>query len=68
MYVDAKSIYGLPESLGKAAGLQFPQQPTLIEFIRYHTSAFYREPVLFSLPDTNIPGQVNYVFEVRLKW
>lgn len=63
IYIDATSISSLPEDLGKAAGIVFTK-PTLIEVLRYKTSTFNREPVLFELPKANLADQIDYIMKV----
>lgn len=64
IYVDARSVYSFPKALAQAAGINLLSKPTLIEVLRRHSSALHREPIYFSLPDTKIPDQINYVLDI----
>ena len=63
IYIDATSTSSVPEEIGKAAGIVFTQ-PTLIEVLRYKTSTFNREPVLFELPKESLAKQIDYIMKV----
>ena len=65
IYIDATSTSSVPEEIGKAAGIVFTQ-PTLIEVLRYKTSTFNREPVLFELPKESLAKQIDYMYIMKV--